>query len=458
MKWQILITDFMGGFASKYYAEGYPSYGNKNQAGAMLNADITNPGGLQQGPGLSSLTNGTEAGAVTTLIRSILDLAVTTDTTYGVGGNKLQKISSTSVTNSGIWPHTIDKAAVTGEDVTLYQSNLYYSYNHSGSAGDIGKYDLNVTFTDAWASVVPSGAAALQGGVPHQMEVGGNDTLYIANGRYVASYDGSTFIPQSLDLPTNTVIQSIKWMADKLYISANRPNVAGNNKNTASIYIWDGIADSWETEIRVMGSVGGLHTKNGTMFVFYQDVTNLGGFKIAYLSGISVVDMANFSGGLPTYYQIIDYKDFIIWNTTSLNSLWSFTTYPWQLVSPWTTTTGDDLIYAFGSGDKDLPARFFQFADSGYTTAGAIAAPFGTPMIASNQTTSYKLAQFSGFDVNSNWKSLMFDVSGENRLSMIERVKINFEQLTTGARVNWKLLNNRGETLYSDVIAGDYEN
>jgi hypothetical protein len=242
-------------------------------------------------------------------------------------------------------------------------------------------------------------------------------------------------------------------MADKLWISTNRPGLTGTNKNTASIYLWDGVANSWETEIRLMGSVGALHAKNGTMFAFYQDISNTGGFKICYLNGTSVVDLGNFVGGLPKYYQVTDYKDFIIWNVTSLDALWSQTSFPWQLASPWTATTGDDLIYAFGSGDKDLPVHYFQLADSGYTTAGGIAAPFGTPMIASNQDTSYKLAQFSGYDVNANWKSLLFDVTGNMYHSRIKFVKINFDQLATGARVDWTLKSNKGVAIYSDTIS-----
>lgn len=454
--WQIIISDFLGGFAPAWYREAYPSYGNKNQAGSMLNIDLTNAGGLTQGPGLSNLTNGTQAGAVTTLINSIIDYAVSSDITYGIGGNKLYQITSQTVTNSGIWPHTIDKAAVTaetGEDSAYYGGNLYYSYNHSGTAGDIGKYDLVSTFTDAWGSVVPSGAGALVGGVPHQLLVGGNDTMYFTNGRYIGSYDGSTFQDKALDLPTNTVIKAIAWMTDKLWISANRPGLTGTNKNTASIYIWDGVSSSWETEIRILGEVGGLHVKNGTLFLFYRDISNTGGYKLAYLNGTNVVDVANYSGGLPTYSQITDYRDFIIWNSTSLNALWSYTTFPWQLASPWTATTGDDLIYAYGSGDKDLPARFFQLADSGYTTAGAVACPFGTVLIASNQSTSYKLAGFSGYDVNSNWKSLLFDLTGTNRFSALDTLKINFDQLTTGARVDWMLKNNQGQTLASDTVS-----
>jgi hypothetical protein len=413
---------------------------------------------MTQGQGLSTLTNGTQS-VVTSVLNSILKHAVTSDFTYGIGGNKLHKISSTAVSNAGIWPHTIDKAAVTdetGEDVCYYQSNLYYSYNHSGNAGDIGMYDLTTTFTDAWGSTVPTGHAALQGGVPHQMMVSNADAMYFTNGRYIGVYNlasSGNLVPQILTLPLNSVAVSITGNSGQIYIGSNMPNVSGTNKNKACIYIWDGTAATWTTEIPVMGKIGGMYVKNGVVFFFYEDVSNIGGYKLAYLNGAMVVDVANYSGGLPTYSEVTDYKDFIIWNAASLNSLWSYTTFPWQLNSPWTTSTGDDLIYAYGSGDVSLPARMFQMADSGYTTAGGLAAPFGNVMISSTDGSNIKLAQFSGYDTNSYWKSLIFDMVNEGKITKLNQIKITFEQLTTGARVDWKIRDNCGTIVYQDSIS-----
>jgi len=212
-KYQININNIsLGGFAPAFYKETYPSYGNLNHAGAMLNCDLTNPGYIQQGPGLLNMS--ATSGSVTTLVKGITDYAVATDIGYGTGGNQIYKIEPT--TNTPV--NTIDKADVTGElgeDVALYQGALYYTYNHSGSAGDVGKYDLSSTWDDDWGSTVPSGKAALAS-APHQMCVELNDSLYIANGRYIAEWDGTTFMPQQLDLPTGTIVQSIVWSSDRL--------------------------------------------------------------------------------------------------------------------------------------------------------------------------------------------------------------------------------------------------
>lgn len=433
MRWQIPIENIsLGGFAPAWYKETYPSYGNKNQAGVMTNVDCTNPGYITQGPGLANLTNGTQAAALTTLPKGITDFAVTADVAYGVGGAKLYKLSSTTLTSDATWPHTIDKAGQTaedGEDVCYFQSNLYYSYNHSNTLGDIGKYDLSATFDDDWGSTVPSGAATLTGGVPHPMVAAGNDTMYVGNGRYITSYDGTTFIQQALDLPTNSVIVSLAWNSDRLWIAVNKPNLSGNNKNTASIYVWDGTATSWESEIKLMGTLGGMHVKDGVLFAFFQDITSTGGYKLGYVSGVTIQTVANYSGSLPAFYQITDYKDFLIWNSNG-------------------------SIYAFGSGDKDTPVRIFQLADGGYATVGGLACPFGTPIVASfDGTTNYRIAQFSGYDVNSSWKSLIFDITGSGKTPKVDLVRINFEALESGARVDWKLLNNKGITVYSDTIS-----
>jgi hypothetical protein len=432
-KWQINLENLAhGGLAPLWFRETYPSYGNKNMAGTMQNMDLTNPGFITQGPGLSNLTNGTQAGAVTTLIKSI-KRENEADVAYAVGGNMVYKLTPTTVVDDVTWPITIDKAAVTGEsgeDVAYFEGQVLYSYNHSGSAGDVGSVDLS---DPDFMSTVPGGGAALSSGVsPHQMVVGDDAVLYIADGRYVATYQtrsGNDYIPQALDFPVFTRISSIQWMQDRLWIAANSNYAGTANFPIGKIYLWDGRADTWDRSIVVNGTLGGMYQKKGVMFFFYQDASSTTEYKLAYVNGNSYEDVATFQGSLPNYAQISEYNDFLIWNSSG-------------------------ALYAYGSGHPDLPPRFFQLADGGYSTVGGVGNPFGTVFVSSNDGGSnYRLAKFSGYDTASNWKSLLFDVTGGERQSKIDSVRLSFLALSTGARVDWSLKDDKGTTIYSDTIS-----
>ena len=442
MRFQI-ETNFQGGIAPGGDFVDYGTVGNKNMADYIANIDITNPNYISQGPGIAAVTNGTNAGAVTTLIKGMLEAPASSLTSYGTGGAKLYKMTSdgatttvVTVTSGGDWPHTIDKAAVTGEmgeDVAVYQGNLYYSYNHSGSAGDIGKFNLSSTFDDDWGSTVPTGAAALAD-APHQMIVGGNDVLYFANGRYIGNYDGTTFDAQALDLPTGFVVQSIAWNNDRLWISARSSSMTiSGNRVPSSVFIWDGTTETWEYEIPVNGASGALYVKNGTVYLFYQDNFITVGSKLAYVNNGGIHDLADYGLGLPAYYQVSDYKNFLIWVGGTVG-----------------------YVYAYGSAHRDLPVKLFQYMYAGSAGVGGLVNVFSIPLIASTAST-FSLNQFSGYAtagaIGTEWRSILFDITGYGRVSKIEGVRINFEVLTSGAYVDFKLINNKGITLYSDTIS-----
>jgi len=433
MKWEIDIPNFIGGFAPAYYLSTYPSYGNRNMAGDMQNVDLTNPAYITQGPGLVNLTNGIEAGVVSTLIRGILDRAQANDLSFAVGGDKLYEISSTTVTNNAadpVLPHSINgTGTVVAEDVEYFKGEIYYSH-YDDNAGDVGKYDLtrdaDADFDDDWATAVKS--ASITRGGPLPLEVGA-DKLFLGHGHYVADYDGTTWDDDALDLPTNAEVQDIKWNLNRLWISANEPDLAGDNKVNGSVYIWDGESPSWEDVISFKGRLGALYVKNGIVYVFYQDITSTGGYKLGYVNGVQIRELASFKGSLPQYYQVTEYKNFIIW-------------------------VSGGKIYGYGAADKSLPGILFQLADGGHSTVGGLAAPFGTPIVASyDGSTAYRLAKFSGYDTACYWKSLLFDVNTLAGKSMIDEVLINFEQLATGARVDIILRDNQGTALDTKTIS-----
>ncbi len=428
-KWSIIIRAPFGGFSPAWWSDTYPSFGNRNQLGDMQNLDITNPTSMTQGPALANLTNGTQAAAVTTLIKHILEIAVSADVTYGIGGNKLYQIAAASVANAGNFPHTIDKAAVTGEDgesVALYGGVLYYLYNHSGSAGDIGKYDLASTFDDDWGSTVPTGLSALQN-APHPSVVGHDDVLYFGNGRYVGYYDKltDTLSVDEFDVPQGSQVVDVRYHNSRVWIAANYPNVAGSNKNYGIIYCWAGLGvGTWDDfpNPRIQGRIGAIYPKDGTVFVWYQDLTVSGGYKLGYVRGNEVVELATYTGALPNFGQVGEYKNMLTWVSSG-------------------------LIYVFGAVQKSMNVALSQLADAGYATVGALASPFGTPMVASNDGGSnYRLAQFSGYDTACFAKTLMFE---PELPSVIDKVSVSFDPLATGARCDFVLRYNRGASAYT---------
>ena len=364
-KWTITIDSF-GGFAPAWFENTFPTYGNKNQASDMKNVDITDPNVLTQGPGIANLTAGTQAGAVSTLIRSILNTPTSSEISYAIGGNQLYRITPTAVINAGNFPHEIDKAAVTlehGEDVVYHKSTLYYFYNYGGTtAGDIGKYDLDATFDDDWGSTVPTGKAVLQYG-PHQAINGGYDDVGFTNGRYVGriTKDG-VLAPTAVDFWENSQAVSITWNNNRFLIAVNRPNLTAS-MNQSGIYTWNGAASTWEGDpIEVNGKIGALYTKNGVTFVWWQDATDANGFNFGYISGLQLMPIKRYTGSLPSFYQIGEYKGFVAW-------------------------VSDGLVYIWGAKDPDIAVTISQYVAAKYSTVGGIGAPFGTLLIASYSAT-----------------------------------------------------------------------
>lgn len=443
-KWEIKIDNFLGGYAPNALVESYPSIGNKNEAGVMSNMDLMNSGYISPGPGLSSLTNGTQAGVVSTLILGMTDREIVQNIAVGGGGNKLYQITPTTVTSDGTWPHTVDKAAVTGESiwgVCWYQGQLFYSYSHSGGVGDVGwsaNYETSATFDDDLMSTIPVGADTLNGSsvytVPYPMVVGGNNVMYIGHTSSIASYSSTTLTKNAFTLGIGSVVQDLTWGNDRLYISCLRfegstTASVGVTNIWSSVVIWDGYASNFDSEIRFKGQIGAIRNIAGTVYVFYSDKSFSGGYKLGYVNGNVITPLGTYLGELPKSYQVTEHKGFLLWQSSG-------------------------LIWAYGQEIGGLPARLFQYADGGYSTVGGLASPFGTPYVSSwDGGANFRLAKFRDYETSCSYKTLIFDITSKGQVSQVEGLRINYELLASGARVDWSLVNNQGVTIYSDTIS-----
>lgn len=406
----IVLKGFQVGAAPVSHLDSLTEIGQSGHYSVATNIDILKPGLLTQGPALSTLTAGTEAGAVTELINFILDRPVATSVTYGISATKLHKITPTAVTNAGDWPHAIT-GATAGNSTIEFQGFLFYFYNKASGA-DCGRFDLASTFDDDYFSTVPTGAAALQS-APHPVAKK-QDILLFGNGRYAGTFisTGVVLAPTKLDFGANTEVADVAFHANQWHIAVNS-GVANSTVDRASaqIYLYDGSAVNsiLADEVAVgVQKIGFIYPQNGVVYVAYQDLSTAGGFAIGYVSGRMLKPLRYFTGTLPTFAQKTLYN-----NTIAFIS--------------------NGLVYSCGAVTPQLPVQISQLADGGFTTVGALAAPFGTPMVASTQSTSFKLAKFSGYDTACTWKSLVMPLISGRYVGMIDRVIVITKTLGSSA-------------------------
>jgi len=288
------FSDFNQGQAPLAHLDSLSTVGNSGQYTVATNVDIiSKPGILSQGPGLATLTAGTQTGAVSDQINFIIDKAVANNQTYGVSDTLLHRITPTAVTNTGIFPHTIT-GATEGSSCIHFQGKLYYFFNKS-SGGDIGLYDLATTFDDDWGSTVPTGAAALQK-APHPVAKK-EDIMLFGNGRYVGTYISSTttLAPTKLDFGADTEVADVAFHANQWWIAVNDNSLSSPNRTGGQVYLYDGSAVSTllSDEVAVgVQKIGFIYPVNGIMYIAYQDVS--GSNVLGYIVGRQIKPLRYF--------------------------------------------------------------------------------------------------------------------------------------------------------------------
>jgi len=422
----IEFKDFHHGQSPALHLDSLTEVGGGGHYSVATNVDVLVPNLLSQGPGLADLTNGTQAGVVSELINFVMDRPAASDSTYGIGPTKLFQISSSAVSSGGTpsWPRTITGAA-DGESCIEFGGKLYYFYNKS-SGGDIGTYDLSTTFDDDWGSTVPTGAAALQK-APHPVAKK-EDIMIFGNGRYAGIFINSTTTIDmtKLDFGANTEIADVAFHANQWWIGVNEGITTGTNRTHASLYLYDGAALSSilfdEVGVGVQ-QIGFILPLNGVMYVCWKDLS--GANVIGYVSGRSVKPLGYFSGNLPTYEKKTLYKNFIIFESSG-------------------------LIYAAGSATPDFPFALSQLADGGYATCGALAAPFGTPLIASTDGGSnHRLAKFSAIDTACTWKSVIIPLLSGRAYGFIDDITVITNNLGASASCSMTIEADQAQTTSS---------
>lgn len=410
----IEFSNFNEGLSPLAHLDSKTFIGNKGQASEIRADIISNPGFLQQSPALANLTNGTEAGVVDQLIRFILDRPTAADTTYAVGTTKLFKLSSTAVASGGSpsWPQTITDMTE-GESVIRLKTNLFVFYNKA-SGGDIAAMPLSTEVIDPdWGS---STDAALEN-APHP-SAAKEDILVFGNGRYLGVYvQGSALLDvNKLDFGEGSEVVDVVFHSNVWWIAVNY----GEGRR-GQIYLYDGsaISNILSDEAGIGNQqIGFLYVHNGNVFVAYEDKTSTG-FAIGWMSGRTIKPLRYFAGTLPDHRQKTLYKNTILF-------------------------VSSDDIFSCGAPVEQLPIQISDLADGGYATIGGIAAPFGTPLVASTESTTHRIAKFSGYSTDSIWKSVCVDITKDRNLGKVHTVIVATKALEANARCEITIEGNQG--------------
>ncbi|MCK4500258.1 hypothetical protein KAU11_07160 [Candidatus Babeliales bacterium] len=412
---EIVLDKFYQGFSPAAHLNVLTELGNGGHASVMQNVDVLTPDYITQGPGLLTLNN---PEVVDQLINFILDQPTAASKTYGIGTTKLFRITPTAVSKvvgPPAWPQTVTNMA-DGQSLILLKGNLYGFYNKT-LGGDIFKMPISTEVVDPdWGSdsgaAGPTGYAALQKALHPSAKK--EDLMTFGNGRYFGVYTEATdtLEPTKLDFGNDHEVADVLFHANQWWIAVNG-GVSGANRNRGQIYLYDGGAISSilsdETAVGLQ-KIGFLYVVNGIVFVAYQDLSFSGGYKIGYVVGRQILPIAHFTGALPTFAQKTLYKNTILFVSGS-------------------------LIWSVGAIIGELPYQISQHADGGHATVGAIAAPFGVPMVASTDGASaHKLAKFSGYDVACNWKSLVIPLVHGRMLGYIDEIIVLTGTLGANAR------------------------
>ena len=391
--------------------------GSGGQASEMQADILSLPGYVQQSPGLANLSNGDQTGVVDQLIRFILDRPTAANTTYAVGTTKLFKLTSTQVETGGSpsWPQTIT-GMTSGESVIRLKENLFVFYNKA-SGGDIAAMPLSSEVIDpSWGSTTDQ---ALENAL--HPSAAKEDILLFGNGRYVGAYIAgtNTLDVQKLDFGEGSEVADIVFHANIWWIAVNY----GEGRR-GQIYLYDGSALSSQlSDEAAIGNqkIGFLYVHNGILFVAYQDNTS-DGYAIGWLNGRSLKPIGYFNGSLPDHRQKTLYKNTILF-------------------------AADEGIYSTGAVVEQIALQTSKLSDGGYSTLGGIAAPFGTPMIASSNGSSHRIAKFSGYSTDSNWKSVSVDISRDDDLGNVQEIIVFTKPLGDQASAELIIEGNQGQNL-----------
>lgn len=206
-----------------------------------------------------------------------------------------------------------------------YKGYMYYPQNTT-----IGRSDLagSPTYTDNWQT-------GLTNVNFHPMFISADNKLYFGDDRYVASWDGTTYTAQALDIQDDWEIQCLAdFGVNYLAIGANKKSSSSASSQGCKVVLWSRANTTvWDDEISIPEkSIYALFEKNGYLWIWAG--SNTLSIYVVPIGGRTPTKVFTFENDnmqdyiVYTYPNAIGYKEGRIYFGVSCNTSASDNTIP----------------------------------------------------------------------------------------------------------------------------------
>lgn len=187
-------------------------------------------------------------------------------------------------------------------DMLVFKGNVYAT-----SRTDIVRLTESMnTITKSWWTST-RGETALGTTYRHPLVVI-EDTMYIADGNKIHTFDGTSSVYAAMSLPTNMNITTMIKSSDGrtlLVFASETVNYSHTKKSLATLYIIDTVTLEFTREIRIVDQVESAVNCNGTIYVTY-------GNKFGYLTDTGIKFLRDLEISKPIYGSRISVMEDVV--------------------------------------------------------------------------------------------------------------------------------------------------
>lgn len=344
-------------------------------------------------------------------------------------------LSTSTISDSSPWPHTISgSGAETGSDVITYRigttNYLFYSWNDSGAAWDVGRYSLDgSTFDDDFLSTTPAGSITFSGNdKPHPMVVGADDILYVGDGNKLHALDGGTGANGTahdsvLTLPEGYRITSFARLPEYLVVFAYLEPKSGSTTSTfdrsvAQAFFWNYL-DLDPTYVYELddNAVTAAFEFKGTVGCFTQGrLVRTDGenrfSRMKLFNGNTFDSVQEFIGNAPVHGGVNVVGDVIQWNS-------------------------DGILHQYGSPYEGMPIVLNKIGAGGGSNSGLCKtfSSTGTFMSSGTETSGGLQRFFNNFASSTTFATTAAEpVFSDGKVGKVKSVTVFFAKTSSGGR------------------------